>query len=678
MQHHHSFRITAILGIGLLLALLLTMQALGADTTASNAIPPQNSPPLLISASGTISDLIFFGSKATAKVTPPPPPPTPLPQVVSLSVETFRGGGKPDGPVVNHGDRVYQFFKAEVSGSGTVDFRWNPFPSFAPRVKALDIEFVSHQPEPGGPPFFFKNLTPEQARRGIVVSFRVQHSGPWNQPAGGSTMFSVKVGEEILKMADTDFMVNPPTSVPNAAWLHVMSDKRAADTVETVWWRVQSGIERGDTLSPDVCRELVAQGQSANRFMVWRLPAAGLLTATQSYTLPVVYQEPFSPKLILVSNGPPSFVYLEMPLEVRANAMAWANENLPHADDEIWVAFGLRSDVSISCPDFGPRAGYTLVTDVTFDLSTEPQAGEHAVLQSFQCDRTALTPPAFTCVGEGATQLVDMTAGNWFFEPNTVALTLKPGDPLALHYWLENGADAAQTFTLSPTSSMSGAVWTIYPGYASDPLQPDLDHPLGAQVTVPAHSVSHLHIRATAPTTIPVGAYVYTLTVSSATAAPPAWVGSTDLLVTADGALPAPLPPAPAVDLSGRASAATVRAGETITYHLTIANIGALPLTDLVLTNTLPAQTSYLACGGGDSCTRDGDLVIWRLANLGAGGSHAMMVAVQTPADANPGAVIANTTYRVTTAEQVAADGAPITSTIGAQGDLFLPLVTRE
>ncbi len=677
MQHHHSFRITAVLGIGLLLALLLTMRALGADTTASNAIPPQNTPPPLISASGTISDLIFSGSKATAKVTPPPPPTGP--QVVSLSILTRNGYGIPIvPPVVNDGDRVVQILKAEVSGSGTVDFYWDPFPGFEGNLNAEDIS-ASHPPEPGGPPFIFRNLTPDEAHNGIIVAFRVKRRFPLDFPERGYTDFWVSDDKQMLKAAQTKFTVNPPKpSASAAATQRADGDTRAADTAETVWWRVQSGIGRTGTLSLDVCRELVAQGQSANRFMVWRLPAAGLLTATQSYTLPVVYQEPLSPKLILVSNGPPSFVYLEMPLEVRTNAMAWANANLPHADDEIWVALGLRSDVSISCPDFGPRAGYTLATDVTFDLSTEPQAGEHAVLQSFQCDRTALTPPAFTCVGEGATQLVDMTAGNWFFEPNTVALTLKPGDPLALHYWLENGADAAQTFTLSPTSSMSGAVWTIYPGLASDPLQPDLDHPLGAQVTVPAHSVSHLHIRATAPTTIPVGAYVYTLTVSSATAAPPAWVGSTDLLVTADGALPAPLPPAPAVGLSGRASAETVRAGETITYHLTIENIGALPLTDLVLTDTLPAQTSYLACGGGDSCTRDGDVVTWRLANLGAGGRHAMMVAVQTPAGANPGTIIANTTYRVTTAEQVAADGAPITSTIGAQGDLFLPLVTRE
>jgi hypothetical protein len=108
-----------------------------------------------------------------------------------------------------------------------------------------------------------------------------------------------------------------------------------------------------------------------------------------------------------------------------------------------------------------------------------------------------------------------------------------------------------------------------------------------------------------------------------------------------------------------------------------VTNTGALPLTNLVLTDTLPAHTAYLACAEGDNCARNGDTITWNLAGLGAGQTRGFTLAVQVAAGLPNGAQITNAAYRVSTGQGVAADGAPIVVVVGSERKLYLPLTLR-
>jgi len=327
---------------------------------------------------------------------------------------------------------------------------------------------------------------------------------------------------------------------------------------------------------------------------------------------------------------------------------------------------------------------------VSLDLSSRPAACAGCEIAMAVCYKSApaaqglaaAAQPAlaaadgFTCLNPGALPLIETNA--WLLEPFTVMQTLKPGDPVQLHYWIENRGDAAITFSLAYSATLASPTWVIHPGLAADPWQPDMAQTIGGEVHVPAHGAAHLHIFGQTPADATVGQYHFFLQAASAAVTPPAWRGSTLLVVTADGSLPAAASPAAAVAVGGVAAPVPVSAGQAITYFLTVTNTGAFSLTNLALTDTLPAHTTYLACAGGDSCAANGATVAWNLANLGTGQSRSFTLAAQIDAGLPDGTQIANTAYRVTTGQGVAADGPAIVTVLGRQRKLFLPLILRQ
>jgi uncharacterized repeat protein (TIGR01451 family) len=63
-----------------------------------------------------------------------------------------------------------------------------------------------------------------------------------------------------------------------------------------------------------------------------------------------------------------------------------------------------------------------------------------------------------------------------------------------------------------------------------------------------------------------------------------------------------------------------VNAGENLLYRITVQNSDASrALTNVTITDTLPLSTTFVSCGGGDSCGEAGGTAWWSLANLGPG-----------------------------------------------------------
>ncbi|MBE7553645.1 MAG: PKD domain-containing protein [Anaerolineales bacterium] len=98
--------------------------------------------------------------------------------------------------------------------------------------------------------------------------------------------------------------------------------------------------------------------------------------------------------------------------------------------------------------------------------------------------------------------------------------------------------------------------------------------------------------------------------------------------------------------LIGKSAPISVRAGEPITYTLTVSNSGALTATNLVITDVLPAGANYVS-GGAPA----GAAVNWTIDTLAPGGSTALQLIVTATE------TITNSDYQVSADEGRAAAG---------------------
>jgi uncharacterized repeat protein (TIGR01451 family) len=119
---------------------------------------------------------------------------------------------------------------------------------------------------------------------------------------------------------------------------------------------------------------------------------------------------------------------------------------------------------------------------------------------------------------------------------------------------------------------------------------------------------------------------------------------------------------APVLAISAADAPDPVAAGANITYTLSYSNTGNMNATGLVLSDTLPANTSYV------SSTPAGTLasgtVTWSLASLNAGATGSVQVVVKVASPLANGTVITSGTYSIDSAQTSPASGAAITTTV--------------
>ncbi|MEW5958145.1 MAG: PKD domain-containing protein, partial [Chloroflexota bacterium] len=103
--------------------------------------------------------------------------------------------------------------------------------------------------------------------------------------------------------------------------------------------------------------------------------------------------------------------------------------------------------------------------------------------------------------------------------------------------------------------------------------------------------------------------------------------------------------PAPVLTIT-KTGPAIVLPGAPITYTLTVSNSGAVSVTNLVITDTMPAGASYITGG-----LRTGEVVSWTVASLASGDTVTETFAVTATG------IITNSDYRVSADGGVSADG---------------------
>lgn len=561
-------------------------------------------------------------------------------------------------------ERVRLNLKGDWTSDGPGALVWTP------PAGASNFVFGSTQPEPGGPPFVFKNITKAQA------DFSVDYTTPETTENGQCTNYLEVQADDGGRTASTlvHWLGEAPdasivkASVSNAPEAPAQAEAAAAETI-SLWQAINLQTVNTEWSAP-ACQELVDNLQSSNLIYAWRVPAAVSADPLTSTELPL-YNGPLRQSKITLDYNWDGII---VPLQFRVDATQWANENLPSAEGEVWLALGGDPDASVDCTKIiGKRDSWQSFITLYFNLTGETNDCAGCALTSYTCYRTGAQDDEFTCLGPNALR-VPATGDQWFFESVTPTRAGVSGSPLRTDFTLWNSSDQALTFDLSLQHNLTGATWNVYPGQAGDPAQPDTDHPIGAQFTVPANSDYYLYaITNSVPASLS-GVYQVNLTVSTDTL-PTSMIGTSNLIINE---LPEMASLDPVVGILGAADNDQVQAGAPLTFLLTVTNDGAVPLHDLVVTGPVPDNTVYQSCAGGDSCSQDNGSVTWNLANLGTGLSHVFVLQLQSGAGLAEGTAITQNNYSVQTGEGVSANGAPVTvHIIDPHFLIYLPMTRK-
>ncbi len=155
-----------------------------------------------------------------------------------------------------------------------------------------------------------------------------------------------------------------------------------------------------------------------------------------------------------------------------------------------------------------------------------------------------------------------------------------------------------------------------------------------------------------------------------------ATLSHTDLLTEVEVAAVAYVAAAPVLRLSKSASPDSVEQDAELRYTLRVRNLG-WQATELVVTDTLPGNTEYIA----DSATAGGTFddtenqVYWEFPVLKAGETRTFEFEVTV----GSGREVINDQYRVTCAEEVTATGAPVITSIADGGYwIYLPVILKN
>lgn len=108
-----------------------------------------------------------------------------------------------------------------------------------------------------------------------------------------------------------------------------------------------------------------------------------------------------------------------------------------------------------------------------------------------------------------------------------------------------------------------------------------------------------------------------------------------------------------------------VLTGKEIDYTLHYTNSGSGQATNLLITDVVPLSTTYLSCGGGDSCSFDSGtgVVSWNISNLLSSNSGSVTFTVQVTDTLQTGDVIHNDDYGIS-ADQLAFVSGPAVTTL--------------
>ena len=107
-----------------------------------------------------------------------------------------------------------------------------------------------------------------------------------------------------------------------------------------------------------------------------------------------------------------------------------------------------------------------------------------------------------------------------------------------------------------------------------------------------------------------------------------------------------------------------VNAGSNITYTINYSNTGNANASGVVITDTIPANTSFVSATGGG--TLAAGVVTWNVGALNAGSSGSVQLVVAVASPLANGTIITNGTYSVDSNETAPTSGAAVTTTVSS------------
>src|SRR5207247_1533936 len=119
---------------------------------------------------------------------------------------------------------------------------------------------------------------------------------------------------------------------------------------------------------------------------------------------------------------------------------------------------------------------------------------------------------------------------------------------------------------------------------------------------------------------------------------------------------------APVLAVSASDAPDPVVAGGTITYTLGFSNTGSSGATGVVLSDTIPVNTTFVSATGGGALSAG--IVTWSIGSLAAGGSGSVQLVVRVASPLANGTVITDGTYSIDSTETAPVTGVAITTTV--------------
>src|SRR5439155_1191052 len=126
-------------------------------------------------------------------------------------------------------------------------------------------------------------------------------------------------------------------------------------------------------------------------------------------------------------------------------------------------------------------------------------------------------------------------------------------------------------------------------------------------------------------------------------------INSTETAPVNGSAITTTVTSAPVLAVSATDAPDPVAAGGTITYTLAYSNTGNSGATAVVLSDTVPVNTTFVSATGGG--TLSSGVVTWSIGALAAGGSGSVQLVIRSLRPAPTGSVITDGTYSIDSTE---------------------------
>ncbi len=251
--------------------------------------------------------------------------------------------------------------------STPITYTWHP------PAGASNFAFPSRQPEPGGPPFIFRNVP--AADPAVPVSFAMPTAGVY----GGNQLPELLVAQQGAKPPLTAYFLN--TVGQTQAMPEVKSAAASTTALEStiMVWDIQRWYTRdGITVTTATCQQAVDLLQSDAAFLALQVPepphVAGESALLPIYTPPVIGLEDWDGELDISGNA-----------GFRPERFAFAANALPAKTGHIWMALGAQQNLAVTCPAGKQAHTWEVHVDLQLDLSYAPNNCEGCILDLYLC-----------------------------------------------------------------------------------------------------------------------------------------------------------------------------------------------------------------------------------------------------------------------------------------------------